>query len=120
MKELLKLTDTPTAVFACNDMMALGAMRAIKDANLNIPEDISVVGFDNTPISSLVYPQLTTISQPIKEMADLAVELLIEKMNIKEEQKRQKEIAPEYKRIVLNTELVIRGTCAKLVSRQTE
>jgi LacI family transcriptional regulator len=115
MKVLLKLPDPPTAVFACNDMMALGAMRAIKEANLNIPEDISVVGFDNTPISSLVYPQLTTISQPIKEMADLAVELLIEKMNIKEEQKRQKEISPEYKRIILNTELVIRDTCAKLV-----
>lgn len=114
MRALLELSDPPTAVFACNDMMALGAMRAIKNANLNIPADISVVGFDNTPISALVYPQLTTISQPIKEMADLAVELLIEKIDIKEEQKRQKELTPEYKRIVLDTELVVRGTCAEL------
>lgn len=111
MQALLALPEPPTAVFACNDMMALGAMRAIKGSGLRVPEDVSVIGFDNTPLSRLVFPQLTTISQPIKDMADLAVELLVEKINIKENQKYQKDLQPEYRRIVLETELVVRGTC---------
>lgn len=112
MKIIMKLPEPPTAVFACNDMMALGAIRTIREAGCSVPDDYSIVGFDNTPLSKYVTPQLTTISQPVKEMADLAVELLIEKIKIREDQKHKKELLPEYKRIVLDTELVIRESCA--------
>jgi LacI family transcriptional regulator len=112
MKIIMKLPEPPTAVFACNDMMALGAIRTIREAGCSVPDDYSIVGFDNTPLSKYVSPQLTTISQPVKEMADLAVELLIEKIKIREDQKHKKELLPEYKRIVLDTELVIRESCA--------
>ena len=111
MLALMDLPDPPTAVFVCNDVMALGAMRGVQGAGMRIPEDVSIIGFDNSPLSSMVFPQLTTISQPIKEMADLTVELLIEKINLKENQKRQKDLKPEFKRIVLDTSLVIRGSC---------
>lgn len=112
MSALLKLPELPTAVFACNDMMAIGATRTIRDAGFSVPDDFSVLGFDNTPLSRYVFPQLTTIAQPVKEMADLAIELLIEKMKIKEDKKRKKDIQPEYKRIVLDTKLIIRESCA--------
>ncbi|BER92329.1 LacI family DNA-binding transcriptional regulator [Atrimonas thermophila] len=66
----------PTAVFAHNDMMAFGAMQAFRDKGLDIPKDISVVGFDNIPICEVVSPPLTTVAQPFEEMARLGVELL--------------------------------------------
>ncbi len=116
MAALLELPEQPTAIFACNDMMAIGATRAIRDAGFNVPDDYSVVGFDNTPLSRYVFPQLTTIGQPVKEMADLAIELLIEKIKIKEDQKRKKDLQPEYKRIVLDTTLIIRESCTPYTS----
>lgn len=114
MKALLSLHAPPTAVFACNDMMALGAMRVIKNAGLRVPEDFSLIGFDNTPLASLVFPPMTTIAQPIKAIADLSVELLIEKIELKEESKHNKSLKPEYKRIVLETDLIVRGSTAAL------
>lgn len=114
MRELLAIPEPPTAVFVCNDMMALGAMRAIKDFGKSVPEDVSVVGFDNVPLSSVIYPSLTTVAQPIKEMADLIVELLVEKIQVKEKQKRHKEMEPSYQRIVLDTQLLVRDSCKRL------
>lgn len=114
MWELLAIPEPPTAVFVCNDMMALGAMRAIKDFGLNIPEDISIVGFDDIPLASVVYPSLTTISQPISKMAELIVALLIEKIEIKQDQRRHKKVEPDYERFELETELVIRNSCKRI------
>jgi len=111
MRKLLSLGDPPTAVFACNDMMALGAMRAINDFRKKIPGDISIIGFDNIPISKSVYPALTTMAQPIKEMADLVVELLIERIKFQQIQKRTKEGEPEYQRIILKADLIQRESC---------
>jgi LacI family transcriptional regulator len=116
MRQLMKLPDPPTAVFTCNDLMALGAMKAVQSAGLRVPEDFSIVGFDNSPLSKMVYPQLTTVSQPVTEMADLTVELLVEKINIKENQKRNKALKPEYKRVILDTRLIIRESCMSLNS----
>ena len=65
MAALLDLADPPTAVFACNDMMALGAMRVIKNAGLRVPEDISLIGFDNTPLASLVFHLRDPASLPV-------------------------------------------------------
>lgn len=114
MSFLMDVSDPPTAVFVCNDVMALGAMRAIQRKGKRVPEDVSIVGFDNIPVSRLVYPQLTTISQPIQEMAELAVELLIDKIKLKENQKYEKVLNPQFNRIVLDTELVVRGSCTVL------
>lgn len=116
MHELLNLTDPPTAVFVCNDMMALGAMRAIYSKGKNIPSDFSIVGFDNTLLASIVNPALTTISQPIHEMADRAIELLIEKINHTEDIRTKPQIMREYQRVVLDTELIIRDSCKNLES----
>ena len=75
--QLLKLRHHPTAVFASNDDMALGALAAAQRQGLAIPGDLAIVGFDDSPASSLVWPPLTTIRQPTLEMARAAVDLLI-------------------------------------------
>lgn len=84
MKELLSLKDRPTAVFASGDKLAIGAVDAIKDAGLRVPEDISVIGFDNIEIAKYVTPKLTTIRQNCQEIGKAAVDILIEQINKKE------------------------------------
>ena len=79
--ELLnKESELPTAFFADNDIIALGAMRALKEFNLNVPEDISIVGFDGLPNSGLVSPSLTTVRVRGKDMGRFAVERLVGKI----------------------------------------
>ena len=68
--------DLPTALFCCSDMMAIGAMDALKERGLSIPRDISVMGFDNIQQSMHVYPRLTTIAVDVDLMAELAVEYI--------------------------------------------
>lgn len=75
-RTLLAAKPRPTAIFASNDSMALGAMSAIKAAGLSIPDDISVAGFDDVPACGLVWPRLTTVRQPIRAMAETAVAIL--------------------------------------------
>ena len=74
---LMRLDDRPTAIFACNDEMAIGAMIACRRSGMRIPEDVSIVGFDDTPLSSHVWPSLTTVHWPIKDMARSAALKLI-------------------------------------------
>lgn len=72
--------STPTAVFACNDLMAVGALRAARDAGLSVPEDVSVAGFDGIPLAELVEPALTTVQQSIytlgRRLADVLLDLM--------------------------------------------
>jgi LacI family transcriptional regulator len=75
--QLLKLRHHPTAVFASNDDMALGVLAAAQRQGLAVPTDLAIVGFDDSPASSLVWPPLTTMRQPTVAMARAAVELLI-------------------------------------------
>lgn len=77
MKKLLERTPHVTAVFAMSDVMALGAIRAIKDAGMNVPHDISVVGFDGIELSGYLYPSLTTIKQNTEKIARRSVEILL-------------------------------------------
>ncbi len=114
MRELLALPQPPTAVFASNDMMALGAIQAVNDQGMKIPDDMSVIGFDNIPFSQTVYPTLTTMAQPIHEMADLVVELLIERIKLQRQRSRVEEDKPSYKRIVLETKLIKRNSCREI------
>ncbi|MFE5319738.1 LacI family DNA-binding transcriptional regulator [Paenibacillus sp. NPDC056579] len=101
MARLLKLEPAPTAVFCCNDEMALGAIKAIHEKQLSVPGDISVVGFDDQLFSGFVSPALTTVRRPIEEISrEGAVKLLslIENKQVKKET------------IFIHTELVIRDS----------
>jgi LacI family transcriptional regulator len=80
MKQLLSLSPRVTAVFAANDLMAIGAMIAIREAGLSIPEDIAVVGFDDIPAARLISPPLTTITQFEQQLGQRAAEMLFERM----------------------------------------
>lgn len=81
MKSILASGRAPSAVFACNDVMALGAMRALREAGLAIPGDVSVVGFDGIALGEYVDPPLATVRQPIAELGQAAVHVLIEAMS---------------------------------------
>lgn len=78
MGQLLALGERPTSVFCYNDMSALGAMRRIRAYGLRIPDDLSVVGFDDLYISQFLDPPLTTVRQPVREMGRMAMETLFQ------------------------------------------
>jgi LacI family transcriptional regulator len=80
MRRLLALRRRPDAVFAANDMMALGAMSVIREARLSVPEDIALVGFDNVPMTGLMMPGLTTMAMPMSELGGAAARLLEEQL----------------------------------------
>jgi LacI family transcriptional regulator len=72
----LQLEDRPTAIFASNDEMAAGVLSAALESRILVPEQLSVAGFDDAPIARSVWPQLTTIRQPLRAMGEKSVELL--------------------------------------------
>ena len=76
-QRLLNLPDPPTAIFASNDQSATGAIEAIHEAGLRVPDDISVVGFDNIPDVAYTHPGLTTVDQSIDTMGYIATEMLV-------------------------------------------
>ena len=80
MRELLGLSPRPTAVFAANDMMAMGALLAVREAGLLVPWDVALAGFDDTPITKLVTPSLTTVTQFQEELGRRAAEMLFERL----------------------------------------
>jgi LacI family transcriptional regulator len=80
MKKLLRLDPRPTAVFASNDLMALGAMLAMREENLRIPEDIALIGLDDIPAAKLVHPTLTTMTQMQEDIGRLAAEMIFERI----------------------------------------
>ena len=81
MKKLLALPVRPTAVFAANDLMAMGALLAVREAGLHIPRDIAVVGFDDIPSTQLIDPPLTTVSQLTGDFGHRAAEMLFDRLN---------------------------------------
>jgi len=80
MCNILKNDELPTAILGAYDDIAIGAIKAIHDKGLNVPNDISVVGIDNVRVASYYYPELTTIAGPIEEMGKIAVKLLFKKV----------------------------------------
>lgn len=102
-RTLLALADRPTAVVTHNDLQALGLYRAAAEAGLRIPDDLSVIGFDDLPITSWVTPPLTTIRQPLTEMAAAAAQIAIA---------LGRGETPAHHRLELATELIIRGSTA--------
>jgi LacI family transcriptional regulator len=79
-RQLLQLKQRPTAIFAANDDMAAGAMMVAHQAGIKIPAELSVAGFDDTPVAHQIWPALTTVRQPIQQMAKKATELLIKQL----------------------------------------
>jgi LacI family transcriptional regulator len=77
-RELLSQSTRPTAIFASNDDMAAAAISVAHGLHLHVPDDIAIAGFDDTPVASTVWPELTTIHQPIGDMGSASVELLVE------------------------------------------
>ena len=76
-QKLLNLSDPPTAIFAANDQSAIGVIKAAQEAGLHVPDDLSVVGFDNIPEAAYIHPGLTTIDQSVDKMGYVATEMLI-------------------------------------------
>ncbi|MBP7686852.1 MAG: LacI family DNA-binding transcriptional regulator [Thermoflexales bacterium] len=98
-RELLAMTPRPSAIFCNNDEMAAGVMAAVFEQGLRVPEDVSVAGFDDIPLSRQIWPSLTTVRQPIYQIAQTATEILLRLLNGEE---------PGDVHIEFPTELVIR------------
>jgi LacI family transcriptional regulator len=98
---LLESTEPPTAIFAFNDQLAIGAMQTAFARNLRVPEDLSIVGFDDTAEAELVTPALTTLRQPLGEMGRMGVSLLTRLLD-------QRKL--EALHIELETQLIIRSS----------
>lgn len=103
-RAMLRLPEPPSAIVAGNDLMALGVYQAARDAHLRIPEQLSVVGFDDLPVASWVSPPLTTVRQPLAEMASSATRLVIELARGE---------LPQQTRIELSTDIVVRGSTSR-------
>lgn len=101
-ENLLQLSEWPTAIFAANDLMALGAIYAVQDAGLSVPGDVAVVGYDNRNFTKTFRPRITTVSMPVIEMGGVAAELLLNQ--IAEGRKEEEEIK-------VKGQLIIRETC---------
>lgn len=102
-RTLLARADRPTAIITGNDLQALGVYQAAREARLHIPEDLSVVGFDDLPVARWVGPPLTTVRQPLIEMAEAAAELVLDLAGREE---------PPQSRVELATELIVRESTA--------
>lgn len=96
------LPNHPPAIFVANDMMSEGAMRALRDDGLRVPQDVAIVGYDDMPNASRLAPSLTTVRQPTNRMGSLAIDTLIDIIQNPSSNKRH---------IVLPVELVIRESC---------
>jgi DNA-binding LacI/PurR family transcriptional regulator len=104
MRALLALPERPTAVFASDDMMAIGAYRAIQEAGMRIPADISVLGFDDIKYSAFLYPALTTLCQPVDQIVASGMEVMLQSLG-------ENSGAVYGKRVFHQPELVVRESC---------
>jgi DNA-binding LacI/PurR family transcriptional regulator len=109
--DILNHAEAPTAIFACNDLIAIGVIQGAKERGIRVPEDLSIIGFDNTILATTTVPALTTVAQPIEDMGKKVVDVIIEEI---------KEKLPVKERILFNPQLIVRGTTAKLLDEKEE
>ena len=102
VQALLNLPNRVTAIFAANDLMAIGALRGIAARGLRVPEDVAIVGFDDIALAMYTEPPLTTVRQPIREIGKLATELIMARVNGERKE-------PQSRR--LQTSLIVRESC---------
>ncbi|MEK3854029.1 LacI family DNA-binding transcriptional regulator [Cytobacillus sp. FSL H8-0458] len=105
MNKLLSLEEKPTAVFVSGDHMAIGAMEAIKEKGLRVPEDISIIGYDDIEMAAYVSPKLTTVKQDTDRIGEAAGQLLVSQMD-----QKKKLLTKE----VIPVELIIRESCTSI------
>ena len=106
--QLLTMADRPTAIFSANNLMVIGAMRAIRDMGLSCPADISVACMDDFPWADVFNPRLTTVAQPVEAIGEQAATLLLERLEGR---------APNHsRRLVLYGSLKIRNSCSPRIS----
>lgn len=101
-KRLMSIPAKPDGILAINDRIAMGAMKYLKKSGFRIPEDIGVIGFDNDPMGLAVEPELTTCKQPIKEMADASLRLLLDQIQGRKS---------EESKIIIEGNILIRNSC---------
>ncbi len=108
-RQLLERQEPFTALFAFNDISAIGAIRALREAGRRVPEDVSVVGFDDIQSAAFQNPALTTVRQPLREMGVLAAETLLRRINAPAR-------SPYPKIITVEPELIVRASTAPAAS----
>jgi len=106
---LLSLKSPPTAIMCANDSMAIGAMKYIRERGYKIPEDISVVGFDDIKVSSMVFPSLTTITVPIARIAERVIAMLLAMID---------GVDLDFQHVVLPAPLTVRNSSANVGSKE--
>tara|TARA_A200000113_G_C8807137_1_gene336021 strand:+ start:52 stop:1095 length:1044 start_codon:yes stop_codon:yes gene_type:complete len=109
VETLLKSNNVPDAIFAVNDRLAVSAMRTAKKLDFKIPDDISIIGFDDEPHSSYFTPPLSSVWQPVYSMGMLSVRILLQEI---------KEESSQFRNEIFKTELVIRGTSRKIETKK--
>ncbi|MFD3261661.1 LacI family DNA-binding transcriptional regulator [Paenibacillus lentus] len=108
MKELLSSGTELTAVIAANDSMAIGAFRAIQEQGLRVPEDISIIGFNDITVAQFMTPSLTTVKLYSEFMGETALDLLLERIQ------KKRTIA---KKVIIPTELIVRESCCAALEK---
>ena len=107
-REFMALPDPPTAIFAANDVMASGVMEAANDLGLSVPEDLSVVGYDDRDMARFLRPALTTVKLPMTDIGSTAAQMLIDCV-----ESGEKMIDSAY----VPCKLIIRDSCSTVVRR---
>lgn len=107
MHAILRTEEAPSAVFVCNDLMAIGALRAAHESGVRVPDELSIVGFDDIELSAYTSPPLTTVAQPKERIGALAVDMLLERVGGKRRDARK---------VVLQPELRVRASTARHAS----
>ena len=103
VQQLLQQNRRFTAIISFNDIAAIGAIRALRDANLKVPEDVSIVGFDDISVAAYYTPRLTTVRQPLRSMGETAARILLRRIQGFKDYPRELAVRPE---------LIIRETTA--------
>ncbi|WP_163536406.1 LacI family DNA-binding transcriptional regulator [Gracilibacillus sp. YIM 98692] len=104
LEQMLNRDELPSAIFACNDLIAIGVIQGARENGIRIPEDLSIVGFDNTILATTTVPSLTTVAQPINEMGRKVVDVIVDNINNEE---------PTTERILFKPTLMVRNTSAR-------
>ncbi len=105
-QQLFDLPAPPTAIFACNDLMAIGALTLLRERGIQVPEQVSVIGFDNIGFSAFTAPPLTTLAMPVTEIGQRLAQLLLGRIS--------GQLPPEPQRVVMRGEIVLRGSTARV------
>ena len=107
VRRLLQRTRDFTALFAYNDLSAIGALRALRDSGLRVPEDVSVIGFDDINSAAFQIPSLTTVRQPLDKMGEIAGEVLLQRI----------QGGPNPLEVMVDPELIVRESTAPVARR---